>query len=365
MSDYSSFNPFAVCFNILKMRYKDYDESLTAKKFLEPQDKINVFINLETVFKHLTMINELEKKLVLQRDFDIILISNILNLAGHYKRFFVSNGLDTNVYLYHTDFESTEFNQYKYNEDYRTYYLCKYNDNPRFVYLTDALKNSILPEVRTYCEFIPNLYYISAKNIEGSLVPLVIAKEDETRKNLIIGGEYYDTQYSFIPKFVNHFIHKGLGSCTVTSSLNEYLKEITRKPDDELEPLSKVYNSYSIYCALLSVLGDRSRSIDGLSGIGPRILQRYIEEGIHRKEIQLSTTNPEMIGSIFHDSDIKEEFINNFYCSSVSNMYEELSNAEKMSIFNQRQNRVDMNSLIKINKTRFVNYPLILEALSL
>ena len=365
MAEYNSFDPFSVCFNILKMRYKDYDESLTEKRFLEPQDKINVFINLETVFKHLSMIPELEKKLVLQRDFDIILISNILNLAAHYKRFFIMNGLDTKVYLYHTDFESTEFNQYKYNEDFRTYYLVKYNDNPKFVYLTDALKSSILPDVRTYCEFIPNLYYISAKNIEGSLVPLVVAREDENRKNLIIGGEYYDTQYSFIPKFVNHFIHKGIGANYIASNPKSYIKEMTKKPDDEVNVMMNVYNSYSAYCSLISVLGDRIRSIDGLAGIGPRILQKYIESGIERKEIQLTTTNPEMIGKIFHDNSIKEEFINNYYCSSIVDMYDELTNAEKISLINQKRDRCDMNSLVSLNNTKFANHPLILESLSL
>jgi hypothetical protein len=347
------------------MRYKDYDESLSSKEFLEPYDKINVFINLETVFKHLSMIPDLEKKLVLQRDFDIILVSNILNLAAHYKRFFIINGLDTKVYLYHTDFDSDNFNQYKYNEDYRTYYLVKYNDNPKFVYLTEALKASILPEIRTYCEFIPNLYYISAKNIEGSLVPLVIANENKVRKNLIIGGEYYDTQYSFIPKFVNHFIHKGPGYNSVTSSPKEYLKEITKKSDDDIKAMTNIYNSHSTYCSLISVLGDRSRSIDGLSGIGPKILQKYIESGLQRNEIQLTTTNPEMIGSIFHDEDMKEEFINNYYCTSLLDMYDELTSSEKLSITNQRRDRYDMNSLISLNNTRFYNHPLILESLSL
>ena len=52
--------PFSVCFNIMKMKYKDYDESLTSKDFLIPNDKINVFINLEAIFKNLSMINELE-----------------------------------------------------------------------------------------------------------------------------------------------------------------------------------------------------------------------------------------------------------------------------------------------------------------
>ena len=58
-----AFDPFSVCFNILKLKYKDYDESLTNKNFLVPNDKINVFINLETAFKHLSMIMDLEKSI--------------------------------------------------------------------------------------------------------------------------------------------------------------------------------------------------------------------------------------------------------------------------------------------------------------
>ena len=68
MSDYNQYDPFSVCFNILKMKYKDYDESISSKDFVQKYDKVNVFINLETVFKHLSMIQDLEKKIVLQRD---------------------------------------------------------------------------------------------------------------------------------------------------------------------------------------------------------------------------------------------------------------------------------------------------------
>ena len=91
MAGYNSYDPFSVCFNILKLKYKDYDESLTTKNYLVPNDKVNVFINFESVLKHLSMITDLEKKLILEREFETILISNILNLIGHYKRFFVNN----------------------------------------------------------------------------------------------------------------------------------------------------------------------------------------------------------------------------------------------------------------------------------
>ena len=59
-------DPFSVCFNSLKLRYKDYDESISSKNFLNPTDKINVFINLETVYKSLSTILDLEKKILLQ-----------------------------------------------------------------------------------------------------------------------------------------------------------------------------------------------------------------------------------------------------------------------------------------------------------
>ena len=65
-------DPFSVCFNIMKLKYTDLDESLTNAKFLQPTDKVNIFINMETVFKYLSMINDLEKKLVLQKNFPII-----------------------------------------------------------------------------------------------------------------------------------------------------------------------------------------------------------------------------------------------------------------------------------------------------
>ena len=102
-----------------------------------------------------------------------------------------------------------------------------------------------------------------------------------------------------------------------------------------------------------------------LNGIGPKILENYIKQGIMRNEIQLSTNNPNMIGNIFHDEEIKEEFINNFYCMSLNDMYNLLSTSNKLSILNQRKDRFDNESLIKLNATKFYNYPLTLEALCL
>ena len=347
-------DPFSIYFNMMKIKYNEYDKILTNANFLQEHDKINVFINLETVFKYLTMISDLEKKLILQKQYPTIFISNILNLSAHYKRFFISNGLDTRIYLYHT-----------YNDEYRSYYIIKYNNNPKFVYMTDGLKSSILPETKSISEFIPRVYYISSHNIEGSLVPYIIGEDDKTRKNLIITGEFNETQYSLIPNYFCSYIHTGLGNRNICNNIPETLEEITKKTNNDLDSFCNTYSHYGTYCSLLSVLGDRTRSVDGLNGIGPKILEKYIQQGLIRNEIQLSTTNPNMIGNIFHDEDIKEEFINNFYCMSLIDMHKELSTSNILGILNQRKDRFDNESLIKLNATKFYNYPLTLEALCL
>lgn len=365
MSEYNSYDPFSVCFNIMKMKYKDYDESLTEMNFLKQNDKVNVFINLETIFKHLSMIIDLEKKIVIQRDFDVLMTANILNLAAHYKRFFVNNGLDTKIYLYNTDFNSDEFTQFKYNEDYRTYFLVKFNDNPKFALLTERLKGTILPNVKTYCEFIPNVYYISSKNIEGSLVPYIISQAEPERKNLIIGGELYDTQYTGIPNFVNHYIHRTFQQNMIYNTIEGYIQSITRKTKDELGDISSFFNMYNLYTSLLSVLGDKIRSIDGISGVGVFNFQKILNIGLAEHVLQEETTNPEIIGDIFHDGEMKEEFVNNYYCTSILPMYQDLTSSQIGSILVQLTDRIDINSLNMLNSTKFYNHPLLLEGLLL
>ena len=357
------FDPFTGCYTRLKIKYTEYDESLTKLNFLNENDKINVFINLESVLKYISTIQELERKIMTYKDFDIIMISNILNLAGHYKYFFKSNGLDCNVFLYSTDLNSTEFHEYEYNEDFRSYYLTKYNSNPKYALFTDLLKERIIPVAKTYCEFIPNLYYISSKNIEGSLVPYIISKKYNDRKNLIITGEFYDTQYTSIPNFVNHFIHRYFGGGGIYCNTKGYLKEMTKKPDDIIDDFDSIYKYHNMYCSLISVLGDRQRCIYGLDGIGPMVLRDLIRKSISEHEININTTNPEILGKIFQESDKQNEFINNYYCSNLDYMYSRLTESEIDSITNQIVDRSDINSIKALNNNEFYRYPLMLDAL--
>lgn len=355
------YDPFSVCFNMMKLKYRDYDESITSKRFVRPYDKINVFISLESVFKNLSMVTDLEKKIYMKRDFDEIIISNILNLVSHYKRFFVGNSLDTKVYLYYTDLSSTDFAQKKYNDEYRYYYLEKFNKNPKFIYLTEKLQTSILPETKVYCEFIPNVYLINGMNIEGSTIPFIISERDKSRKNFIISNELYDSQYSLLDNFCCHYINKSFKSNNVASTLNGLLGIISKKPQEISTDFELLFNKYPIYTSLLSVLGDKSRSIDSLYGYGLSTFKKALESPCGKNI--LNSQNPETIGDVFNDVETKAEFKNNFYCTNLKDMYDEILDSDKEAINTQIVDRIDVNSLRQLNGTKFYNHPIILEGL--
>lgn len=360
-------DPFAGSFHSLKMKYVQLDEHLSSAAFLNEQDKINVFINLETAFKNLSMLPDLEQRLILNKRFPTILVSHILNLAGHYKRFFVNNGIrDTRIYLYHTDLTSDDFTQRRYNDDYRSYYLVKYNENPKLKILTDALKEIVLPRVATICDFLPRIYSIQGKNIEGSAIPLIVGQDDPSRKNIIISGEYYDTQYSLLDKYFVEYIHFGIGVRSFCPTPKAVLSAVTKRKGEELSDLVKLYTStYSFYTALLSVLGDKVRSIDGISGVGPMILRQNLLNGIDDQCITADTSNPVILGSIFHDENVKRAFVDNYYCTNIPHIVQEASQSHIASLLNQRKDRFDNNSLLRLNSTEFYHYPLTLEALTL
>lgn len=351
----------------MKIRYVDYDESLKAKNFLNPTDKVNVFINLESILIHISTIPDLENKIILERDFVKIIVSNMINLIAHYKGFFASNGLDTRVYVYMTSFDSTEFCQYKYNDDYRSYYLVKWNENPKFIQLSDSFKKEIIPMVKTYLEFIPGAYFIEANNIEGSVVPLVVANSDTKRKNLIITGEIYDSQYSLIDNFVMHYLYRDrlAKRQAFASDISSLLKYILKKSDDNISDEMKLYYSrYSFFISLLAVLGNKSRSIESVSGIKTASLFKLLTDSVKSNIIQADSESPLLISEIFSGSEErKEEFQNNFYCTSLKTCYDSITKADKDSILNQRIDRQDMNSLLRLNSTVFSKYPLLLERL--
>lgn len=359
---YELSNSFSVCFNIMKIKYSTYDQTFDDIGLIGPDDSVNVFINFESVLHYLTNIYDIDRKIIGDNDFSIILTSDILNLAAHYKRFFRDNNLETRVFVFMTDLKSYKFSEEKLNEDYRSYYLNKFNSNPKFSMLTEHLLLEILPDTIKICEFIPNVYFIKTKNVDSSVVPLAISKMYPNSKNVIITGDIYDTQNIFFGSFASHYIRKSPMYSSTSWSIKGYLKEILKKEPDQETEVNLLSNS-SMYITMLSVIGDKVRNIDPIRRIGPLSVLKYLRSGISSGLITYGTKNIELIKKCFPE-DIQEELVNNFYQYSIERKYENMSSDDIFNIKSQIVDRFDNNSLLKLNSTKFYNHQLMLEELT-
>lgn len=358
-----STNPFGICFNLIKIKYQIYDDSLTSLGFLDPSDKINVFINLETVLKYLSMTKDLEKKLVVNRNFPDYMESDIINIAAHYKDFFRGNGLDTKVYLYMTDLNSeiTSFKETQYVDEFRSYYMNKYTENPRFVLLGDFLRNEIIPNVKTICEFIPNVYFVQGKNIDCGVIPYTIAKAMPERKNLIISGDLHDTQYGYEDRFVDHLHIRGYNINVLEATTKGYLQTISKSKDISPE-LVDLFKNGSFYRVLLACLGDKYRSVDGIRGIKFAKMVKILIDALHEQRITKETRNASLLADLFPE-DVREQMYQNLQVLDIKNEYEMLLDGDKKQILSQIVDRSDINALQHLNQTKFINNQLRLECL--
>jgi hypothetical protein len=81
-----------VIFNLFKVKYKKLDELITAScPDLTKDSKVNIFINFESIMKKLASSNVEEYLRVKQNERSYEMISNIVNFAMHYRKFFTNN----------------------------------------------------------------------------------------------------------------------------------------------------------------------------------------------------------------------------------------------------------------------------------
>lgn len=357
---------FTVCFNMLKMKYQSYENDIDNANFLTPGDRVNVFISFETVLKNISQIKDVDRKMILERDFKIIMESATLNLAAHYKRFFAQNGLETRIFLYYTDLKSDDYDLWSISEDFRSYYEQKFMSNPKFSYLGEMLTGSIIPDVQTISNFINGVYFISTKNFDSSLVPIIIANMDKTWKNLVITGDCYDTQYQFNPRtFLTHYIKRSSGNTLITYNIADTIRNVFFDKESDCEGMiSLISSNLTFYNLLLAAKGSKIRSIDTIKGIGYKSIIKYIMKALDSGTIEPTTKNLDIILDIFPE-EIQDELKTNFRCVDVVDQYKRLTSEEIFSIEKQIVDRSDNNSLAMLNAKKFYHHQLMLQELTL
>lgn len=336
-----------IIFNLHKIKYKKLDEIITEGcKEINPDSKVNLFINLDNIFIRLADSN-IESRLQLTEERKCFgLISNIINIAAHYRKFFSNNGLYSRVYLYSSFPFNSNYKNLKYNSEYRSFYNNKFTKNPSNFILYKTIKDNF--EIcKLFLDYIEGVYLIQSESIENSLIPLVITDEKKDGFiNFIVTDDVYDYQY----------VNKGF---YILKPRKEESILINRENlwDSLLKEESKYKLNTGVYPFVHSVLGDKIRSLDKVKGIGLKTILKVIDTSIKKNIIGESTTNISLLINLINEKFV-DQVLSNYSCISLDAQKSNLTILDTMSIMNQLVDKFDNMGLQEINNRYFKEHPI-------
>ena len=344
-------------FNLFKVKFSKLDGIIEKNIGMLPKgSNVNVFINLEDILRKLANPKVDEYLRVSGENKHIELISEIINLASHYRLYFTKNKIHSNVFLYvQYPFKGIQKNSI-FNKDYRKYYYHKFNNDISYFSLSEALHNAI-PLAKIVLEYIEGVYFIESGNVENSLVPKVVMehtnpvdlKNMKVDANFIVSSGIYDYQY------VNHntyiIISKQDDSEILTkNNVIDYMKRTN-------DILSRYNVSSTFIPFILSIIGNKHRNIYNIKGYGIKKVFKLLDAALTENLITENMDNINLLSGIIK-SGYRDIIMNNFYCTDIGFQYKQLNAKDINDITSQIVDKFDNVSLKRINDEFFINTPL-------
>lgn len=339
-------------FNMYKVKFSKLDELITKNCTNLSQDsKVNLFINLEPILRKLVNSN-IEEYLKVRTDEKAFeLISNIVNLAAHYRLFFTKNKLYSKIYLYLNYPFKTVYKNRLIQSDYRKAYEHKFTKDNKSTVFSNTLEN-VLPFVKIILEYVEGVYLIEVDSIESSLLPLIITKESKSNEvNFILSSDKYEYQY--VNKDFYIIRPKQDDSYMVTKSNLIRMVKLENKIVNDIEVGS------NFYPFILSLLGDKQRNIEKIKRVGLSSLLKTIHKAIKDNLISKDISNINILANIIKE-DYRGLLLKNYYCVDLDTQYQMLNIKDLYSITSQVVDKFDNVELKKINDQYFRTSPLML-----
>lgn len=326
---------------------------------IRPGDKVNVFINLESVLRNLSLQKGLGNMIVFHKQKLVIEIeSSILNLMAMYRSYFKKEQCDVNIYFYFTDLNENHQQMECYNKYYRSFYHNKYMTNPQFKSMGELLNSTIIPEIGLILLYVPQGYLLKSERFDGSLIPLIVSGFSD-RKNIIISGDIFDTLYMFNPNFLTIYIKRRYQYFNVVSDIDSAVQSIVKNES----PFDLgIFRSEMYYRLLLAIKGSKIRNIRSAKGFGYGKFMNILKDGIDRGIILKDFESLDSIIQLFPEQ-YRESIKEAFRCTDLESQYDLLTDPDIEGIRNQIIDKSDMASLEALNNRRFLEFPINLPGL--
>ena len=344
-------------FNGYKIKYDSLNQYLLPVRASQKIRSINIYINLDDFY------HKMHKPYV-DREFQTTgkyvsrqMVSNIMNLIGHYKNWAIKEHLLPTIYLIYTT--SFTFKNAMIIPEYREYFRkINMSSNQDFFHLNNAITNaySILQVITKY---IPRVYAIDTNYLEPSIVPLYISMKYPADYNLFVSRDEYDLQYANYDKW-GIISPKGDNSTfVIKGTLWDYIKF---KHNIQLD----FYFHPEVFIWAKTILGDKYRTIPKLTRTGWKTVIQYLkdvsapeDDSLERLEIQLQHLSKYITSKKIDNTN----FNDNLYCTSVKKQVDALLESDKIIIDQQLVDMEDNQSLNQMNQSIFKEFPINLQFL--
>lgn len=317
--------------------------------------KIAVYIDLEMIFKSVftKRVNEYAMNIQDDNDVKLSFVSSILNLAQHYRWYFVKHGYDCEAFIF-WNYPTGEYKNYMFTKDYRSYYNNKIYNSIANSYLSECLFN-VVPTITSMAKYMNGINIITSDTIESSVLPYIIYREyyksDSSIQNIIVSNDKYNFQY------VNYgyriIVPKGDDTVVLTSdNIVSFMKESFRIKSDQT--ISSKHIDF-----VLSIIGCKYRNLNKIAGIGLGTIIKLINSAIDKILITDQTKDLHSLAGLINEK-YREQFITNYNCINVDKQYRCLTPIEIHSIISSIHHKYDDNTLAYLNDKYFQKHPLTL-----
>lgn len=330
-------------FNMFKIRFEKLDTySKLSKK------KTRVFINLEMVLKLLLTPRVSEYcKSISTVELERILVSNIINLAQHYRLYLTKLHIPNEVYLYWNFPIVKKYNNDKYIEKYRSLYNEKITDDDTDC-IVDTLER-IHGQLRTIINYVNEVYLLDGGMVDSGVIPYLIAKEHSSQicQNILVTNNRYEFQY------IKHGFRIWFPDREDSMELTEaniflFMKEKLNLKSKDIIPIN--YLPF-----VISLLGDRYRGITKIKGIGLAKAVKLVNSSLENGIITPTTSSIELLKRMFSEEQ-QDTFVRNYKCTDVEYQYAEISMKQESKILDQIIDKYDDDSLYYLNDKFFKDH---------
>lgn len=269
-------------------------------------DTVNIIIDVYDVVKKLYSPSVLEELSGTNKAKDMRMItSEIVNMVGHYRHYFASR-----LYKYTTFYFIYSDKRSKYHLDsYPEYKKDFYNKRLSNKVVECKKMNSLLLKniemIRLIVNRIPNCSFINSKEIEYSLIPYILYKEEilyDGNPTIIISNDNIFFQDLLLDDNIMILLTAGKNSriVTIDTVYDELILNLKNVPDFDF--------SQNLITVLMAMSGHKNYNIPGVNrmsyGRSIKLLNKMIKDG----EIKdMEYTSFSMFQKVVDKSSMKDE----------------------------------------------------------